>query len=641
MIRFVATFLLALLLVGSTALSGVTDRFKLRWLRDKPTVGQITVVGTEFFSASEVEKRMYSRERSFWGTLKGDRRTRIQRESLGRDTLEIKYLYLTNGFLGIQVEEDFDIILPDSSAHVLVSVAEGRRFFYGEADYEYPEGTPFVGDFTGIGRRLKPGKPVNLFELRQATFDMKAVLANGGYPYASVDYLLDTLNGSEECPVVFRIRPDSLVRFGNVDVTGIRNYPVYTARRESRIKTGEDYRRQDIIDTQRRLLESGYFTTVNIDQDADTTDRLQPDFILRVRERKPRYLTLQTGAGQSVKKDLEWDITGSFGKRNFFGSRRYDLTANAKFDVGGGRGLLEHVYRVSFTEPWLLGTRTPLVLSAEYEPGVKDPEQNFRIESWSLSASTIRKFGEAIRIDLGLEYESVRIYGVPADEVELLKESEGISVRRKMYVMFRRDSRDNIFVPRRGSLTNLEVDYYGGFLGGDDNFSRLEASWSSYQVVWPGWVSATRFKSGWVQPFSPSKEVPLNDRFYLGGANTIRGFEVNTLGPTLPDGTLEKANFIAVFNQEFRWQTIQIFQFIPLLKGLLGAWPLWQSVFFDMGNGFRKVEEMSFDRLAYSYGTGLQIVSPAGPIRLDYARRIPTEDIDFDTRWHFTILYAF
>jgi outer membrane protein assembly factor BamA len=109
----------------------------------------------------------------------------------------------------------------------------------------------------------------------------------------------------------------------------------------------------------------------------------------------------------------------------------------------------------------------------------------------------------------------------------------------------------------------------------------------------------------------------------------------------LPDGTLEKANFIALFNQEFRWQTLQVFQFIPLLKDVLAVWPLWQSVFFDMGNGYRKPEEMSLDNLAYSYGTGVQIVSPAGPIRVDYARRIKTKTIPFDYRWHFSILYAF
>jgi outer membrane protein assembly factor BamA len=255
--------------------------------------------------------------------------------------------------------------------------------------------------------------------------------------------------------------------------------------------------------------------------------------------------------------------------------------------------------------------------------------------------STVKKFTREIRISTGIEYESVRIFGVPDDEIQFLRDEQGIDVRRNIYFAFRRDSRDHIFIPRRGSLTDLRTEFYGGFLGGDNNFSKIEASWASFQMVWPGWISATRIKSGWAQHFSPSKEVPIIDRFYLGGANSIRGFEVNSLGPTLPDGTLEKANFIALFNQEFRWHTFQLFQFIPGLKGTLGAWPLWQSIFFDMGNGYRNPKEISFRSLAYSYGTGIQIVSPAGPIRVDYARRIKTQTIDFDYQWHFSILYAF
>ncbi|MDH4034795.1 MAG: BamA/TamA family outer membrane protein, partial [candidate division Zixibacteria bacterium] len=442
-------------------------------------------------------------------------------------------------------------------------------------------------------------------------------------------------------PVLFQIDGDELVTFGAVTPVGTKRYPAYTVRRESRIKPGALYRRRDIIDTRIRLLEAGYFSTASIVMSENSTDSLKPEMELRVRERKPMFFTFKTGAGQSHIRDIEWDVSSTFGGRNLFGSRHYDLSAGLKFGVDNGVNLLEHVYRVRLTEPWLLGTRMPLTLSAVWEPGVKDPEQNYRIESWSLAMSSIKKFTRETRASAGIEYESVRIFGVPDNEVQFLKDEQGIVVRRNIYLALRRDSRDHIFIPRRGSLTDVRAEFYGGFLGGDNHFTKLEASWSSFQVVWPGWISATRIKSGWTQQFSPSKEVPIIDRFYLGGANSIRGFKVNSLGPTLADGTLEKANFIALFNQEFRWHTFQLFQFIPGLKGWLGAWPLWQSIFFDMGNGYRKPEEISWRSLAYSYGTGIQIVSPAGPIRVDYARRIKTRTIDFDYRWHFSILYAF
>jgi outer membrane protein insertion porin family len=616
------------------------DRSTLRWIRSKPPIDSIAISGNKFFSASKIKKQMYSRERTLWSVIKGDRRARLQRESNGRDTLEIKYLYLSNGFLGIQILEQFEAVGKDSAALIKVVVNEGRQRFYGDKRITGSFDGKFRHQFEKLTDRLKERHPINLFDLHQASFDMKTILANQGYPYATVTFSVDT-NGTETLsPVTFHVEADSLVHFGEVTMEGLKKYPEYTARRELKVRPGEFYRRQTIIDSQRRLFESGYFSTIRLAQAEQATDRLNPDFILSVRERKPFYVTLKTGAGQSQVRDLTWDFSAGFGKGNFLGSRRYDLLAQLSFSLGKESRLLNHNYRLRFTEPWFLGVRMPLSLTGKYEPAVKDPVQDYRIETWSVSMSTTKNFGEEIKTALGAEYEKVNIFGVPADQVELKKKEEGISVRRKLYATFRRDSRDDLFIAHKGSVTDLSLEYFGGFLGGDDYFYKLELSWSSYQVVWPGWISATRFKSGFAKAFGKSESVPIEDRFYLGGANSVRGFKENTLGP-MSDGNPLGANVIFVFNQEFRWKTLQLFQVLPVLKDLLKTFPLWQSVFVDIGNGFTDISEFKFNSLAYSYGTGLQLVSPAGPIRLDYARRIKTDKINFDDHWHFTILYAF
>ena len=617
------------------------DRYFKRWLYKKPPISRITIQGNEYYSDKDISGRLYSRKRSLWSTLKADRRTRYQAESPGRDTLEIKYLYITNGFLGVRVTEDVEVVEPDSSAHVRILIDEGRQLSYGATSVAGDFDDRFHYGFWKIAASLEAGRVINYFHLRNAAFEMKTILANNGYPYAAVDYVLDSADGRIECPIEFRVHSDSLVHFGRVSVTGIERYKEKTVVRESRIEESGVYKRDDIVDTRRRLVESGYFSTMNIDLDTTGNRRYDPDVVISVRERKPIYTTFTTGVGRSEIADVEWDVSGAFGKRNFLGSRRYDLSASLKFALGRSRPLIEHLYRIRYTEPWLFKFRMPLVLTGQWEPGVQDPELDYRVEKLSVSVSTTKRWGLEYRGELGLEYGAVRIYGVPDDEIDDIKNDEGLSVRRKLYMSFRRDSRDHIFIPRRGSLTDASAEYYGGFLGGDDHFYKLGLSWSSYQVVWPGWISATRIKSNWAAPFGKSDAVHIDDRFYLGGANTIRGFTVNTLGPTAEDGTLRKSDFIAIFNQEFRWQTIQIFQFIPFLKEFLGPWPLWQSVFFDMGNGFRNINDVSWSKLAYSYGTGIQIVSPAGPIRVDYARRIKTKYIDFDYHWHFTILYAF
>lgn len=631
--------LFSILFSFSPADAQMIGKAKLRWMRDKPVIDSIVINGNIAFSDSEIKDQMYSKKRNFWNWLKKDRRNQLQRETLNRDTLEIKYLYLINGYLNIRVKESFEN-LPDTSAMIIIDINEGYRFVYGQKNIEGSYKDKFSWPLQKEIAKLKEGKPTNPIQIQQTVFDLKTIFANDGYPYATIDFIIDT-SAPPASDITFVINSDSLVYFGDVAIDGIESYPEKVGNRELKIKPGNVYRRKEIIDSQKRLFESGYFTLVQLKQAPNSVDRLHPEFQLNVRERKPYFVQATTGAGQSAFNELQWDFSISTGKRNIFGSRRINFMADYSFSVGEKSRLITHRYRLRYTEPWLFGIRMPLLLTGEYEPHLRFEVQDFRIRSWSISASTIKRIGEEIRLTGGVEYDNVKISDIPIGSDVTLAQLEGISIRRKFFGTFRLDSRDNIFIPRRGALTEISSEYFGGFLGGDNNFYKLQTSWSTYQVVWPGWIGAVRIKLGWSKPFGESNIVPTEELLYLGGANTIRGFTENSLGPQLNDSTAAGANFIFIFNQEFRWKTIQALAAIPGLKKLFKKFPLWQSVFFDMGNGYEKASEMNLDNMAFSYGTGFQLVSPAGPIRIDYARSIRTKRYEVASRWHFTILYAF
>ncbi len=630
-----SALLAVLVLVMFQATVDAAERDELKWIRSKPIIRSILIQGNHYFKVSEIKGRLYSRERSFWLALKGERRTRVQRETKTRDSLEIKYLYLKEGFLGMTMTEEIAPVGEDSTAEVRITIDEGRQFRIGErkttGDYE-PQ---FGAGFAKLQGRLKRGMPIDPIVIHQVIFDMKTHLANDGYPYAEITYALDTLGDPSRSEIAFSVQSGSKVHFGDVNVQGLQFYPEYCVRRELKITPGRLYRRQDILDTQQRLYESGYFSTLQLGLDEHVSDSLAPGFLLRVRERKPHYLTVKTGASQSTVRDLLWGSSIGFGKRNLIGSRTAEFTALYSFAIGHDSRLLSHEYRFRFTEPWFLAIRMPLLFTIGYRPRVHSATQAYMIESWSVSAATSRQFGRDYFGALGLEYQSVRISGVPADQQVVTIEEKGVSNRRRFYFQFRRDSRENIFIPDRGSFLDVTAQYFGGILGGDASFTKYEASYATYQIVWPGWISATHVKGGLVHAFGTSTFVPREDRFYQGGANSVRGFLENSLGPK------EGSNVTMIFNQEFRWRTLQVHQMIPGLRNLAKTLPLWQSLFFDMGNGFGSAHEMRWNALALSVGMGIQLVSPAGPIRIDYARVIPTRHFSVDDRWHFTILYAF
>jgi outer membrane protein insertion porin family len=636
-----------LVLVGSNIEAATVNKALLRWARNRP-ISSIQIDGNKYFSEGHIRKRLYSRTRNVWLAIKGDRRSRVQAETLQRDTLEVKYLYLTSGFLDARITHTYEPRLPDSSAVVMIHIEEGPQYIVGSTALEGSFNPTFHRRLFEMVSKMEPGKPVNLFQLKDTEAAMKAYLANRGYPYARIVYAIDSTTPPEKSRIAFTVAADSLVHFGNVLVEvanlrsdSVKRYPEYVARRELKIAPGALYRRDDILESQRRLFESGYFTTFQLGRAETSQDSLNPDFRLRVTERKSAYTTLRVGAARSEVRDLVWDISAGAGQRNVWGSRTIEGSVDLSFAAGKDTRLLENLITASFKEPWFLGTRTNLTLSAEYQPRIKDAVKDFDKESWVLSAAFSRWFGRKLKINSGLEYQKIRLSNIAASEIPIIKKQEGISERRKIYFASRRDARDDLFMPQKGSVTELNGDLFGGFLRGDADFFKILASWSRYRRVWPGWISASRLRGAWAEAYSNTATVPADEALYLGGANTIRGVAENHLGPLDINGNPIGARYTMVFNQEFRWKTIQVLTVLPLIGDLMTQFPLWQSLFVDVGNGFRNEREIRLQNMAVAYGFGFQIVSPAGPIRIDYGELLKHDDFQYSHRWHFTILYAF
>lgn len=604
------------------------------WLAKRPYISKINVEGNSYFSDSHIRSRLFSRQRSFWQFLKSGSRDRVLRYSVYRDTLEVKYLYVRAGFLNIKVAEKVDIAPKDSSAVITVTVVEGEQFRIASTQLLASDTLPFYSDLVKVTAQLKPGDPVDPFAVKAAVFDLKTIYANHGYPYASVTDAIDSSAGPSGAVIDLRTTTGPPVYFGDVVIRDLRFYSPYLARREMAFKKGDQYSREKIIESQRRLYTTGLFNSISLEIAPRDTNGVQgpkqadtmPDFVFGAIERRPHFISVNTGASQDSLQDLTWDFTAAWGKRNIFVSRKIEFSLQYRFIVFTQWRLLYHRYQIKYTEPRFLTFRMPLTLTGRFEPGVRSTVQPYRIQTWSIALSTRNEWSEKLYAIISGRYENVNIYGIAPQNLSEFRYEEGISVRRKLDVTLVRDTRRDKFVPRSGSFTTYFAQYVGGILGGDDSFYKLEFSWARYQHMVGQAIYATRLKAGWVKEFGKSHEVPSTDRFYLGGANSIRGFKENSIGPRSESGVNVGANVYGIFNQEIR---------TPLF------WKFWGTVFTDMGNGWGSFSQVDLESVLFSYGAGIQFLSPAGPIRLDYAHRLENGIYREDDRWHFTILYAF
>jgi len=186
------------------------------------------------------------------------------------------------------------------------------------------------------------------------------------------------------------------------------------------------------------------------------------------------------------------------------------------------------------------------------------------------------------------------------------------------------DSRDDPGDPTRGSLASFSLGYASDALGSDIQFVRSVTQAYHFRS-WRGLVFASAARTGVVVPLGGQDIIP-SERFFGGGARTVRGAAEGGLGPCDFFGDAAGSEVLAVFNQEVRF---------PLYRWLRGVG------FVDAGNVFARPRDVSLRDLVGSIGVGLRVASPFALLRADYARPIWGEPAGSSGRWSVGIGHAF
>ena len=174
---------------------------------------------------------------------------------------------------------------------------------------------------------------------------------------------------------------------------------------------------------------------------------------------------------------------------------------------------------------------------------------------------------------------------------------------------------DDILEPKRGWAANASVEPVGSFLGGDVSFVRVVTEGRYYRPLGPGLFAAFRLRLGTEEPFGSSSEIPIYERFYAGGINSVRGYGRHRIGPLVDDKPLGGRSLVET-SIELRH---------PITEQL-GA-----AVFLDGGQLSRDSYDFPFGTLRYGSGVGLRYRSPIGPLRVDLG--FPVQPPDGDARW--------
>lgn len=481
-------------------------------------------------------------------------------------------------------------------------VTEGHDVVFGD--------TTFQGNNVLTDQELdkiifyKKGKRFNQQKFDITVRDIQEAYADKGYLRADVNPQKILVDNDEVLNINFDISENNRVYIDHIDITGNEHTKTYVFARELTIKEGQIFNYAQVKRSQAKLMNLGFLNDAQIDI-SPTNDISKVDVSYNVVEGRPGMFT--AGIAMSSLDGLYGDV--SLNHLNLFG-RAQRLSLRALF----GSRILD--YTVSWSTPWIAGK--PISFGV-------DAFNTRRYRSYRTTTSAYTEKRQGGRLHLGprfnddmyilnfsYTFENVHIYDIDQryqNEIE-----EGRTNVSTLGTSFAIDTRDNVWDATSGSRNSVAFDLSGGPMFGDLDIYRITLkSAFNYTLVNIGKdypiVLMIGNRGGMVKPYGRTDQVPAYERVFLGGADTVRGYD--TTGQIGPETGGE---LYYIGNVELKF---------PLARE--GRRTIAQfATFFDIGNSWMTFDEVRFktgtavDEFKMGVGMGLRLVTPSLPIRIDW-----------------------
>jgi outer membrane protein insertion porin family len=583
----------------------VTVAFRIAEGR-KISIDKIVIEGAVGLTAKQIKAAMETQEREFI-ILRGT----VQREKLDADLDRIVQLYNDYGYIQARVESsDIEIDRIRARATIKIRVVEGPQFTVGGVDLTGTNVLPAEE----IRRRilLKPGDVFSRSKLRDSVRGITDVYSAIGRASADVNPAIVQDLPNRKMNITFEITEGPEVYVERINITGNTRSEEKILRREIPMAEGDLFTSQKLALARQKLVNLNYFDKVN----ATTTPGATKDKIIVTIDvtEKPTGL-FSIGGGYSSTDGLIGTLNLS--QRNFLGRGwivSLQIAAGAQVQNG----------TVSFTEPWLFDR--PLAAGFDLY-STRRQFDDYTVQSLGANIRFGHPLGEFSRWNVLYRVSQDKISDVAPTASPNLLDQEGTHLTSLIGLNLTRDTRDNVFETTRGSNSLIGFDFAG--VGFGEQWLRTLASTSYFIPIWRDHVLGFRVMGGYSVGWS-SQPVPLFERFFLGGANSIRSFQNQEVSPKDSTGTRIGGNIELLGNVEYT---------VPLFFGIRAA------AFFDVGNvwgpDIAAGQRFDITDLHYAAGAGLRWLSPFGPIRVDYGINLNPAPGDKFGNFNFSVGSAF
>ncbi len=573
----------------------------------------LTIRGPQILSLKKVKKELSMEMPSPWPWRK---LPVFRPEDLEYDLERLKSFYRKQGFFHTQVRPQVKYS-PDREVMVKIEIEEGPWVKVTALQVEVVEAPV---NFSELQRRW-PLKVGDRFR-EEAYDDLKRLylnyLPNHGYPGVKVEGRVLVDEDKNTAQVHLKVEPGPLRRFGPARVKDAHRLetPVEAILEKLTFKPGQIFSLSELYKSQRRLYGMDLFQSVVLTPEEVPPQEPEIPITVEVKEKKKR--SLKVGLGYGDEDEFRARLGLRF--RNLWGGGRV-LNVDSKYSSLG------YLVEESFTNPVVPG-RFDFV----NQTGARRRDlPGFTDQAYFTQNRLERDLPWDLRLFFGHGLEFARPFDIPVATLIRLQGTEPEKVYRASFLLggLRRDTVDDPANPRQGGTISFANQLAPDFLGSELQFAQTVVEARQYQALGDSdFVLAGRLKFGLIQPIQATHQIPIHRRFFSGGANSVRGYKLDFLGPRNLNGDPIGGNAVLEGSLEGRF---------PLYKKIGGV------VFMDFGNVFLSAGDIDPGQLRYSPGVGLRYLTVIGPVGIDVAFPINRIDPARDRTYqiHFTVGYGF
>jgi outer membrane protein insertion porin family len=530
----------------------------------------------------------------------------LKREEMNNDVERIREVLLNKGYLNAQVGLPSVELSDDKKWFVVTyAVVEGEPFTVAEIGFR--GNTVFEDPELRDKMKIKPGEIFQRQKIRDEIGRLTDLYGSKGYAFAEVIPNVNPNPEERTATIILNIKEGEMMRIRQINVHGNDKTKDNVIRRELRVDE------QDVIDTPslkrsfQRLNNLNFFETVEILPQQVDVDKV--DLNVRVKEKPTGQFSIGGGFSTLDKLVAIADITeGNLGGNGWMGRIRGQLGQQRTLGL------------ITFRNPYLNDSLTSLQL--DIYRSMTNYITYFEEKSGA-SVTFGRWLSEYVTGSISFVAEELNFSDPTIDAPEIILSQLGKQTTTGFRTTLARDTRDYFLDPRSGLRTAVGFDFGTPYLGGTNNFYKYYLDAIKYTPL----PFDTRFsihaRYG-VADGIDGKPIPLTERFFVGGINTMRGFVFGRAGPVTPSGSLIGAAKELIFNNDF------IFTISSEAK-LNGV------IFFDWGKGFDDNEPISFGALRKSAGLEGRWISPFGPLRAAYGINLDPREGERKGVFEFTI----